>query len=102
MKKTITILIAGLICSASANTYAAEGNCVIETKVNGLICDFCVRALNKVFKKEETVDKLDVNLDNGKVAIFMKDSKALSDDTVKDYITEAGYSLVSISKNNCE
>ncbi|MFK7886602.1 MAG: heavy-metal-associated domain-containing protein [Gammaproteobacteria bacterium] len=71
---------------------------LIVAKVNGLVCDFCAQALKKVFKKEEAVDSLNVDLDAGEVSIALKQGQSLSDERVKKLIRKSGYSLVSTER----
>ena len=62
-----------------------------------MVCDFCAQSLNKVFLKNEAVEKLDVNLDNQTVFISYKDgAEALEDETITQLITWAGYDVVDI------
>jgi len=68
---------------------------MIIAKVNGLVCDFCAQALKKVFKKEDGVKSLHVDLDAGEVRIVLKKGQTLSDGKVKTLIRKSGYSLVS-------
>lgn len=75
-----------------------EGAPMIVAKVNGLVCDFCAQALRKVFKKEEAVESLSVDLDAGEVRIILKPGMVLDDETVKKLIRKSGYSLVSTSR----
>ena len=70
---------------------------VIIAKVNGLVCDFCAQALKKVFKKEDAVEDLTVDLDAGEVRISLKDGETLADERVKKLIRKSGYSLVSLA-----
>ncbi len=72
----------------------------ITAKVNGLVCDFCAQALRKVFKKEDAVEGIDVDLDAGEVRIALKSGATLSDETVKALIRKSGYSLVSIERSS--
>lgn len=68
---------------------------MIVAKVNGLVCDFCAQALKKVFKKQDAVASLDVNMDKGEVSIILKPGKNLAEKTLKTLITDSGYSYVS-------
>lgn len=71
---------------------------VIVAQVNGLVCDFCAQALKKVFKKEDAVESLDVDLDAGEIRIALKDGETLSDDRVEKLIRKSGYALVSTTR----
>lgn len=83
------ILLAG---SAFANTNH------IHVKVDGLVCDFCARALEKVFSKEESVENITVNLDGGYVAIKLKDGMDISDEKLQNLITDSGYNITDITR----
>ena len=78
---------------------AQIGASTITAKVNGLVCDFCAQALRKVFKKEDAVDDIVVDLDSGEVVIALNSGATLDDDRVKKLIRKSGYSLVSIERN---
>ena len=54
---------------------------VAVVSVEGMVCDFCARGLEKLFKKDQNVKKIDVDLNNGKVLIaYSKESKISFDD----------------------
>ena len=93
MKKIILVL-ALLILSTPA--MAAER---LEISVNGLVCDFCARAIEKVFSKEDSVASVTVNLTTKIITAILKDQKTLSDERVKTLITDAGYNMVSITRD---
>jgi pentapeptide MXKDX repeat protein len=76
----------------------AIGGPTIVATVNGLVCDFCAQALKKVFKKEEAVKALNVDLDAGEVRIFLKEGQMLSDAVVAKLIRKSGYSLVETKR----
>ena len=78
----------------------SESAHTIVAKVNGLVCDFCAQALKKVFKKEDAVETISVDLDAGEVRIFLKDGQSLSDERVAKLIRKSGYSLVGITYEN--
>lgn len=70
----------------------------VHVSVNGLVCDFCARALEKVFGKEEAVNNIDVNLDTKIITITFNDGKNLDDARLTDLITDAGYHVESIHR----
>lgn len=78
---------------------AMTSDASITAKVNGLVCDFCAQALRKVFKKEEAVNNILVDLDKGHVLIALKPGQTLEDERVMKLIRKSGYSLVSIERN---
>lgn len=94
MKKLLFVL----MCLMATPAMAAEP-CSLDVKVNGLVCDFCAQALNKVFRKQEAVQDVKVDLDQGLVHIVLKDQQQLDDATVKQLITDSGYSVHHIEKD---
>jgi copper chaperone CopZ len=69
---------------------------LITIDAKGLVCDFCARALEKVFMKQDSVTGIDVNLDNGIILISLKNGKTMDDATITKLVTDAGYNIGSI------
>lgn len=82
---------------AITETVAAE---TIVANVNGMVCDFCAQAVNKVFKKEEAVEAVDVSLDDGTITITCKPGETLDDARVEKLVKKSGYALVSIDRGD--
>ena len=70
----------------------------VTAKVNGLVCDFCAQAVRKVFKKQEAVESVNVDLDTGEIVLGLKAGATLDDETIGKLIRKSGYSLVSIDR----
>lgn len=70
----------------------------IIAQINGLVCDFCARALEKVFGKRDEVTGIDVNLDTKLVTIGFKKGADIDDATITKLITDAGYNVVEIKR----
>ncbi len=70
----------------------------IQVAVDGLVCDFCARALEKVFGKRDDVNAIQVDLNQGKVLIDTLPESNLDDTTITRLITDSGYNLVAIDK----
>lgn len=70
---------------------------LITVDANGLVCDFCARALEKVFMKQDGVTGIDVNLDQGVILISLKDGQTLDDATITKLVTDAGYNVGGIT-----
>lgn len=64
--------------------------------VNGLVCDFCAQAIKKVFKKQEAVEDIDVNLTDKLIKVWFKEGASVDAATLTKMVTDAGYSVVSI------
>ncbi|MCY4444066.1 MAG: heavy metal-associated domain-containing protein [Proteobacteria bacterium] len=74
----------------------------VQAKVNGLVCDFCARSLEKVFLKKSEVSQIKVDLKAGVVDISMKEGKTLDDTTIKTLFADAGYDLKTLTKGGCD
>ena len=66
MKYVIIILLTFFL---SLSSYSKT----IVIDVQGLVCDFCAQSIDKVFSKQAGVEKVEVNLNNGKVTVKMAD-----------------------------
>ena len=75
----------------------------IHVDVEGLVCDFCVQSIQKVFLKQPGVEKVDVNLNNGRVIIkmadvFQDDEDGISNDRIVKLFLNAGYDVIAIMR----
>ena len=70
----------------------------VHVSVNGLVCDFCARALEKTFGKRAEVKGIDVNLDTKIVTINFNDGQTLDDDTIRQIITDSGYNVEGVHR----
>lgn len=71
---------------------------VAHIKVNGLICDFCARALEKVFGERSEVAGIKVDLDGGMVTVGMKPGMTIDKETLTKLIKDSGYDVTGIHK----
>ena len=106
MKPVFAALALALVASPSAladepttETAAAEAN-LITAKVNGMVCDFCAQAVTYMFNKDEAVDAVQVDLDNGEIRVTLKAGAAMTDERVEELVTKSGYDLVEILRAN--
>lgn len=70
----------------------------VDVKVSGMVCSMCAQGIQKKFSSQESVKKLNVDMDNKLVTIETHDGKSISDDTIKSLITEAGYNVANITR----
>ncbi len=96
--KKITFVFALFLFIFTTPVYAqnAKTNAITHVSVNGLVCDFCARALEKVFDKEEAVNSISVDLDTKIVTIIFNENQSLDDETITKNIVDAGYSVENI------
>lgn len=83
--------------SAPASAVQAESN-MLTVNVKGMVCDFCARAVSKVFGKNDAVDNVHVDLDNGEIHVGLKPGASLTDDEVETLVRKSGYAMVSIER----
>ena len=73
----------------------------INIKVNGLVCDFCARSLEKVFLKRGDVAGIKVDLGKGSIVVAMKPGSTIDDAALTKLITDSGYNIANIGRG-CE
>ncbi len=79
-------------------TPAAYAGEVVKIGVNGMVCDFCARAIEKVFMKQEAVESIDVNLTDKLIKAVMKDGQTLDDETITNLVNDSGYAIADIKR----
>ena len=79
------------------NFFFSIGNTrVIYAFVNGLVCDFCARSLEKTFEKEESVKSITIDLQLKVLTIVLKEDKILEDSQIIKLVNDAGYDVKEI------
>ena len=73
-------------------------NEVLSISVNGLVCDFCARSIEKLFSKKESVKSINVNLEEMLITINLKKGKILNDDIIRQVIRDSGYDIKKIKR----
>ena len=90
-KQALALVFALLSASiAHANT--------IEMKVNGLVCGFCARGIEKTFRKNPATADIVVSLEEKLVAIETKEGADISDQELRAALTDAGYDVKTIER----
>ncbi len=90
------ILTTALVFSLMVPAYASHPGGSVSIDVNGLVCDFCARALEKVFGKQDAVDDINVNLDTKVISIHFKEGQNIDDETITSLIEDSGYNVKAI------
>ena len=73
-------------------------NNIIDVNVNGMVCDFCAQAIEKVFMKRDEVLGINVNLENQKVIIYLQKESNIEDETLLAIFEDAGYTVDKINR----
>ena len=100
IKMVVVFLLLILLTFCIGSSYAKT----IKIGVEGMVCDFCAQSIQKVFLKQAGVEKVDVNLDIGKVTVkmadvFQDDEDCISDERIKQLFLDAGYSISKIERD---
>tara|TARA_B100000242_G_C42690692_1_gene323358 strand:- start:177 stop:485 length:309 start_codon:yes stop_codon:yes gene_type:complete len=73
-----------------------QGDNYIKVLVNGLVCDFCARSIEKTFGKEDIVESVNVDLEKMLVTILIKENSDLDDSLIIKLINDSGYDVSEI------
>ena len=68
----------------------ANGEQVAVVNVNGMVCDFCARGIEKAFQKDSSIKKIDVDLSKGKVLLAYSNGVEIDFDDIKKKILANG------------
>lgn len=74
------------------------GGEIIRVDVNGLVCDFCAQAIDKVFRRNDAVADVAVDLRIKIVEVALKKDEILTDEMLTGLIIDSGYNVVNISR----
>ena len=73
----------------------------IEAFVTGLTCGHCVASVTEELEEIPAVESVSVDLvKDGQSKVTIKTTAAVDDDAIREAVTEAGYELVSIVRND--
>ena len=89
-----SILSAALILMAASPAWAET----IHVGVNGMVCAFCAAGIEASFKDEATVKTVKVDMDKSLVTLTSEEPAAISDAAITAVITDAGYTVTSIHR----
>jgi mercuric ion binding protein len=70
----------------------------IEMKVNGMMCNNCVQAIEKSLRSDAATADVLVNLEAKVVAVAMKPGASIADDTLRKSLKAEGYDVKEISR----
>ena len=74
----------------------------IRIFVQGMVCSFCVQGVEKQFKGQDSVEKVDVDLADSVVSVWLKAEQTLTDADIKNIIKDSGYDVESIERIDSE
>ena len=65
--------------------------------VNGMVCDFCARGIEKTFYQDKDVKKVNVSLENGIVLIAYKNTKKIDIEEIKNIFLSNGQTATKVT-----
>jgi copper chaperone CopZ len=85
-------LLAALSLPAAART--------VEMTVDGLVCAFCAQGIDKKLRKLDATEDVYVSLEKKIVALSLKPGQDIDDAVLKETLTEAGYTVRSVTRTD--
>jgi copper chaperone CopZ len=73
-----------------------KDNQIAVVSVKGMVCDFCAQGIEKTFKKDKTVAKIDVDLKKGKVFIAYQMNTKIDFEKIKKMIVSNGQNATKL------
>ena len=64
--------------------------------VKGMVCDFCARGIEKTFRKDKTIQKINVDLSRGKVILAYSMDKAIVREEISHNILINGQNMTDL------
>ena len=69
---------------------------IVVVRVRGMVCDFCARGIEKVFYRDQSVQKLDIDLAQGHVLIAYDKGKEIDFAEIRKKILANGQDATAI------
>ena len=95
----IILIILTLINEKKIKSQNIEEN-VVNVSVNGLVCDFCARSIEKLFNKEDSVKKVNIDLERMLITINLKQGRNLSNNIIRELVMDSGYDVIEINRDD--
>ena len=75
---------------------AIAGDQIVVVSVQGMVCDFCARGIEKIFGKDRQVTKIDVDLASGKVLLAYEVGAQIDRQLIEKNILNNGLNTTAI------
>lgn len=89
-----------LVLSALAFAPALAPAATIEMEVNGLVCAFCAQGIEKKLRAFPATADVVVSLEKRLVALSTRDNQDIPDEELKRALTDAGYTVKAIHRED--
>ena len=94
--KILKVFLATLLLGVAITSNAAT----IEMEVNGLVCAFCAQGIEKKLRTFPATSDVVVSLEERLVAVSTKEGQDIADDELRRALTDAGYTVVNIRRED--
>ena len=94
MKKLFVIAVLALFINTA---FAATS---IHAEINGMVCAFCAKGINKKLREQESTQDVWVDLKSRMVIVELKEQKTMSLEAFTKLIKDAGYDVTSVEYIN--
>lgn len=84
--------------NAIAENGGPTGGRTIEMRVDGLVCAFCAQGVSKKLAAQPSIEDVFVDLERGLVAVALRTGLDINDETLRETLTAAGYSLRQVER----
>ncbi len=68
--------------------------------VDGLACPFCVYGVEKQLNKLEGIERMDTDIQDGQLVLFMQEGATLSEQSIREAVNRAGFTLRSFTQTD--
>lgn len=72
----------------------------IYAEINGMVCAFCAKGINKKLREQESTQDVWVDLKSRMVIVELKEQKTMSLEAFTKLIKDAGYDVASVKYIN--
>ena len=97
-KVQLSMLLALSIALGTPRDLRAEQT--LSLKVSGMVCSFCAQGIRKNFERLQGVEAVEVNLDEHRVELKLKERNTLEEEQIRNILERSGYNLVEIKDSS--
>lgn len=101
MKTILTILTLLLISTPAFAQHDHSSHGPVKTitvGIDGMVCDFCARSMEKIFYQEEGVEGVIIDLDKQSMTLEIDEAATITDERIKERVYYAGYKVRDIKR----
>jgi len=82
------------------DTAIANGGEPVVVRVLGVVCEFCAKAMNRTFGRQDEVAAVYVDLDSKTLNLVLRQESAMDDAEIDRLVVRSGYKTTSIHRGS--